>query len=323
MLKMTARYMYSSLPPATQTIYKKIVEGIKQFNENIRISNTVDLELVKQVVECVMLDYPQFYYADFSRICFAKSLFTTEVGISYWLTPTEVQSFDAQISTKVRQIYSQLRLGAVDERTKLNNIYSYMVKNMQYDFTPNGNARYAHCVIGPMLFNKGVCEGISKSFKLLCDVASLSSIVVSGTAVDITNNTNVNHAWNIARIEGVCAHVDATWDICAFRSGNCFYEYFGLSDQEINRDHSSPWKLPVCKGFKRTKADAIGKAELFKELYDFIKDNKTQKSFALKSDVTEEILRKELQRAINVSVKPFQVDYSYNQAHNSVYLRKK
>lgn len=324
MLKMTARYMYSILSPKEQAVYKKIVEGIRRFDNSIRLNGSVSFESIKQIVEYVVLDYPQLYYADFSRVSFSQSVFFTEIGINYWLSKSEVETFDREILKRVTEVFNSLHISSLDENAKLNMIYDYMVKNVQYDFTPNGNAKYAHCIIGPVLYNKGVCEGISKSFKLLCDAASISSIVVTGTAVDITNNKNVNHAWNIARIESTCAHVDVTWDICAFNSGNYFLDYFGLSDEEIGKDHFTELKLPKCVGFSKSKSKKrIGLATLNKSLLDFLGANKTQESFELNSDINEAIFKHELQKAINTSITSIQVDYSYNQHRNTVFVRKR
>jgi transglutaminase/protease-like cytokinesis protein 3 len=63
---------------------------------------------------------------------------------------------------------------------------------------------------------KSVCEGYAQSFKKVCDLLKIESIVIKGYARNSTGEigtipTTSNHAWNAVKIELKWQLVDATW----------------------------------------------------------------------------------------------------------------
>ena len=62
---------------------------------------------------------------------------------------------------------------------------------------------------------KGVCDGYSKLFKKMCDIAGIKSEIVSGytkTKLNQIGNTgSVNHSWNVVWIDSAYYLLDATW----------------------------------------------------------------------------------------------------------------
>ena len=95
----------------------------------------------------------------------------------------------------------------------------------------------------------GVCEGIAKAVKVLCDELGVwCMIAICGNNPD--KGIKYRHTWNIVRINGKYYHLDATFDNTLTR--NCTigeeirYDYFNLEDKSIFRDHE-PLIAPAMK----------------------------------------------------------------------------
>ncbi len=99
---------------------------------------------------------------------------------------------------------------------------------------------------------KAVCDGYSRLFKRMCDIAGVESEMVTGYArtdpYEIGASFNVNHAWNAVRLDSAWYFLDATW-----AAGYCprdpdtdllinyvknYNDYYWLSPPEkLNRNH--------------------------------------------------------------------------------------
>ena len=92
----------------------------------------------------------------------------------------------------------------------------------------------------------GVCEGIAKSVKILCDALGIWCII----AISENNpekKVKYRHAWNVVKIEGKYYHLDATFDNSLGKGEMIRHDYFRLSDKQIFRDHENlVWKVPAC-----------------------------------------------------------------------------
>ena len=105
---------------------------------------------------------------------------------------------------------------------------------------------YSHEIIGPLGQGVGVCEGIAKSVKILCDALGIWCIV----AISENNpekKVKYRHAWNVVKVDGKYYHLDATFDNTLGKGEMIRYDYFRLSDKQIFRDHENlVWKVPSC-----------------------------------------------------------------------------
>lgn len=91
---------------------------------------------------------------------------------------------------------------------------------------------------GVLLHGSGVCDSYSYAFWLLCRMAEIPCIRVTGDALG-------PHSWNKVAIEGTWYNVDVTWDDAAyFLNGvlteRVFHDYYLVSDETLAADHS--WK---------------------------------------------------------------------------------
>ena len=177
----------------------------------------------------VLRDSPQIYY-------YAINLSSYTAGAHVFLKakllyPLEtIKALNKKIEDKLSAITS-----IIDQCTspweKERAIFEYMYGTISYN--DDGSAEEGN-IIGPLLLQRGVCEGISKLFAVLCHRFGIPCILVFGQ----------NHMWNMVNINGVSAHVDVTWGIGQLP---CNYSYFNISDEEILLDHGKDIDcIPKC-----------------------------------------------------------------------------
>lgn len=116
-------------------------------------------------------------------------------------------------------------------------VHDFICANVRYDKLKKA---YSHEIIGPLGQGVGVCEGIAKAVKVLCDALGLWCLIA------ICDNNpekgiKYRHTWNILRVDGTYFHMDATFDNTLGRKGlpgqEFRYDYFNLGDEQIFRDH--------------------------------------------------------------------------------------
>ena len=115
----------------------------------------------------------------------------------------------------------------------LKNIHDYICNNANYDYAAAGLSYATEAHTAAPLFNgKGefVCEGYSKSLKILCDKFGIPCALVSGTG------GNEAHMWAYVQLDdGKWYAVDVTWDD---QNSGIIYNYFLKGSNTMSSDHT-------------------------------------------------------------------------------------
>ena len=132
------------------------------------------------------------------------------------------------------------------DRDKELAIHAFILENVRYDKLKKP---YSHEIIGPLTQGVGVCEGIAKTVKALCDAVQLPCIVALSEAAP-ERGVKYRHTWNVISVDGQRYHLDATFDN-SLQRGTPRYDYFNLDDRHIFRDHEAlVLPLPPCTADK-------------------------------------------------------------------------
>ena len=136
---------------------------------------------------------------------------------------------------------------------------------------------YSHEILGPMTQGVGVCEGIAKTVKVLCDQLGLWCIVALSEA-DPARGIKYRHTWNVVRVGGQYYHLDATFDN-SLQRGEKRYDYYNLDDGRLFRDHERlVLPVPACtdgKGFYYRSVSFTKPEELEKRLAQALRKKRT------------------------------------------------
>ena len=110
----------------------------------------------------------------------------------------EYDRFQSMASEANEILCALLPVDAACEKAKI--IADWMIENISYEDNEEANTAY-----GALINKKAVCDGYAKAYDFLCKKAGLETIYV------LSNESTMNHAWNMIRIEDKWYHIDVTW----------------------------------------------------------------------------------------------------------------
>ena len=113
--------------------------------------------------------------------------------------------------------------GATEEWEIALWLHDWLIYNANYDYT-----FYYYHPDGVLLKGTGVCQSYAEAYALLLDEFSIENIFLGAY--------EMNHAWNLVKIDGEWCHIDCTWDDPG-EGGYENHNYFGMTDKMISADH--------------------------------------------------------------------------------------
>ncbi len=240
---MAYRYYEERLPPRERDAYRAIMRGLSSY-ENRFSAPRLDTDRLGDIFSVVKLDNPLIFGVEKLSFTYYDGSSSVTIKPEYTMKKQEYLNTLETVKKRVKKVLSPAEGKSVVEKETF--IHDYIVKNVRYDRLTKG---YSHEVTGPLCHGIGVCEGMAKTFKLLCDEAGIDSLVCSGIGVPpdtATGKKSERHAWNVVFLDGKSFGVDVTFD--ATLSGETVrYDYFNISDRIMSRDHGSlDFPVPVC-----------------------------------------------------------------------------
>jgi hypothetical protein len=248
MLKSNSKYYYSRLDNATKRIYSSILSAFETRNPNPSFMvNPLRYKVdIPEILNYISSDNPGLFYVDFSKIFINTSLTWVSLRANFLYSNQQIDATEKRLEAVIAKIFASRGGGfaSMDAYNRELTLHDSLVRNISYSNT--GINHETTSIVGALLSRSAVCEGYAKAFKLLCDRADLPCIVVSGKGIPI-GEPEEPHAWNIVKVDGVCAHVDVTWDSTTRGNSDTCYDHFNLTDDDTAKDHT--WNrslLPAC-----------------------------------------------------------------------------
>lgn len=142
-------------------------------------------------------------------------------ALSYYKKASEDIQSDAPEITKLA---AQITNGLGSDYAKAKAIHDWVCTNIWYDWDAyRGGRSYGDTsALGTLKSKKSVCQGYASITAALLRAANIPAKLVSGYALGVStngewddqsaSNTEGNHAWNEAFIEGRWVIIDSTWD---------------------------------------------------------------------------------------------------------------
>ncbi|MGN0372351.1 MAG: transglutaminase domain-containing protein [Enterocloster sp.] len=233
-------YYYSHMNKQQQSIYHAMKTGLTSLEPSFAVPRADGRELA-DIFFRLRLDCPEIFYAVSFRYRFYDGAANVEMVPEYLFDKGKVKDHQKAMKARVEKLARPA--ASMTEREKEQYIHDFICANVRYDKLKKP---YSHEIIGPLGQGVGVCEGIAKTVKILCDTLGIWCMI----AVSDSNpekKIKYRHAWNIVRINGTYYHLDATFDNSLGRGGVPRFDYFNLDDSRIFRDHEPVmYPVPAC-----------------------------------------------------------------------------
>ncbi len=287
------QYYYSQMNKQQQRIYQLMKNGLESLESDFDVPRIDGTEL-SDIFYKLRLDHPQIFYAHTFHYSFYENSTLIKMKPVYLFDKNKIKEHQTAMKSRVEKLAR-----VVQDKSELEKelyIHDFICENITYDKLKK---QYSHEILGPLGQGIGVCEGIAKSVKALCDQLSIDCIVVISEN-NPDKNIKYRHAWNLIKINGIWNHLDATFDNTLGKQ-NSRYDYFNLDDKSIFRDHEPIIdKVPLCVDgnnfyYKQKKLSFTKMEEVEKRCFQAIKKNRIftfhWRGGYLTKDVLEELLQ--------------------------------
>ena len=222
-------FYYQHLIKSEQAVYHAIKTGVTALEDHFLVPYA-DPARISMIFFLVRLDCPEIFYAVTVKLRKWPQSDNLEILPEYLFDKKTIRQQQKAMSARVEKLAR-----AVSTKTELEKelyIHDFICENIHYDKLKKP---YSHEIIGPLGHGVGVCEGIAKSVKVLCDALGIWCIIVISEA-NPEKKIKYRHAWNIVKIGKTYYHLDATFDLSLSKTLTR-HDYFNLSDDAIFRDH--------------------------------------------------------------------------------------
>lgn len=265
--KSVGKYFYEQLNDNQRAIYNglqdnkdKLMSGTYTIQFGNKFADILSTETGSKVlgddyqsaIEAFTHDNSDLFYLDVSKMYLnietKKKAFSTTYNV--YIKPEEgstyfAKGFNSETDVKIAMQKIEQEANRVKANFSGNAykdvklIHDYLIEEINYD--ENYQSKGTYSIYGAFVDKKCVCEGYTRAFKYLADMAGIDCLFMQGTATNSDGRTE-SHAWNSVKLNGTWYLIDVTWDdpIIIGRGvilASTHYKYFLKGTNTFNKDH--------------------------------------------------------------------------------------
>ena len=223
---MVTRYFSLSFDDRHIKAYDDVVDTVSHMRESALIPLTIPTREYSKVLETVRCEQLGFFFIDTRSVGeYNDNAQTFEINFTYKYTAEEINSMLAETEAEAVSIVSRTEnMGSYE---KVKYFHDYLARTVQ----STSEGEFTDSVYGALVKKKALCEGFAKAFSYLCNLSGIDNMIVTGV-------TDIDHMWNMVKLNGNWYHVDVGWDqpAAALRDNYpdmLLYQYFLVSDDVI------------------------------------------------------------------------------------------
>lgn len=250
--ELDGKFYYEKLSSEEQAAYRKVAEGIREGQEQIRIELTEN-DQIERVLLYICNDFPEFFWFNGAGelTTYSGGEAYAEVTPQYSCTGEEREQMQAEIESAAQECLWGIDAYASDYE-KILFVYEYLVNTVDYD----GAAENSQNIYSSLVGRRSVCAGYARATQYLLERLGVFCTYVEGT----TGEEQEAHAWNLVLCDGDYYYVDTTWGDPIFQESegeapvdNICYDYLCCNEEQLFQTHTLKGyvELPPC-----TKMDA-------------------------------------------------------------------
>ena len=239
-------YYYDSLDRTRKQVYYDIHKNLTELSGSFQTAK-LPFEELSEIYFLVRMEDPWIFYTNGFSLKYYDNAETVIMEPRYLFKKKEIAEHRKALSSRLKKL---IRPAAdLDNEGKEKYVHDLICDLVTYDKLKKA---YSHEIIGPLFHGIGVCEGIAKTVKLMCDELGVWCIIALSEN-NPSKGIKYRHTWNVIGLDKGYAHLDVTFDGSLSRVGIKRYDYFNIPDADLYRDHEkSIYALPVCDRSERT-----------------------------------------------------------------------
>ena len=229
---------YTMLSNNEKNLYKQVYANANNIVSTFKPASSVSISEVKNVMEAIYDDHPELFWINTSYTYkYTKDNNVVQIVLDFNETSNNINQSKKVFDSEVNKIINNAKKYS-SNYLREKYVYDTLVTTIKYD----KNASMNQSAYSAIVNKKTICAGYSRAFQYILNRLGIPTYYVVGVA-------NVNHAWNIVKLDDGYYNVDLTWGISEINR----YQYFNKTDSEFNSTHKRKGlslKLPTCNSKK-------------------------------------------------------------------------
>lgn len=216
----------------SELLESRIVEGIQAFSTSIDVSDTgltttdIDNDVVKYVLnshpELISITGGYYYYTSGDKV--------TKLIFSYNSSAKDDQT---KLQEAIDEVDSKVDISGMTDEEIVLAYHEYLTSSVAYAYeaylSGSLGGKHEYDMYGALVNHSAVCQGYAETMFYFLRKAGLPCAIAS--------SKNINHAWNIVKLNGKWYHIDATWDDPVWdMPGRSLHTYFLVSFDTMNKN---------------------------------------------------------------------------------------
>ena len=233
-------YYFQRMSKPQQAAYHAMKTGFTALSPSFSVPKLENRDMAEIFFQ-LRLDCPEIFYVTSFSYRFYPGADHVEMVPEYLFEKSKIKEHQKALSSRIAKLVRPAQ--NLSPLEKEQYIHDFICQDVRYDKLKKS---YSHEIIGPLGQGVGVCEGIAKTVKILCDALGIWCIIAISEA-NPEKGIKYRHAWNILKLDGEYFHLDATFDNSLGHDGIIRYDYFNLDDARLFRDHEPViYPIPAC-----------------------------------------------------------------------------
>ena len=229
MLLCSLGFAYRSAPgcDAAAQASAAILQGVEQRQERIDLSayGLTQDEVWNLYIETIYTLHPELIYTTGFSYCISDGTVTAVCPYyDHRVTPERIAAYEERVSFLLSGVDP-----ALSDLEKVLVLHERICMESEYDDTFNTPESHDLACSGV-----GVCRAYAR---FLCDCLRRL-----GIEARYVSSREMNHAWNLVKLNGHWYHIDATFNDAVHCCGSVNHRWFLKSDAAISADHSG-WAM--------------------------------------------------------------------------------
>ena len=165
-------------------------------------------------------------YNSFKTIAFTYNDYGEfSIEVEHVYSKEEISEINYIVDNQINRLVSD----NMTTENKIKNIHNYIIDNTKYDVLKEDNINdttyKSNTAYGVLIQGYGICSGYSDAMAIFLNKIGIENYKIS----------NDKHIWNLIHINGVWAHLDATWDDPISEFNENRDTYFLISYDELTK----------------------------------------------------------------------------------------
>lgn len=221
------RYHYDLLNDRQKAIFKQIKIALNEEKDSVFVAGASKADLPFKIFTGVLNDFPLMYWVSPNLRYVIQS-----DGLKFMFTFNEHyanrKKYDGMLETISRDLFDRYVKDMTSEYEVELFVHDYLASKVVYDKSDDSTA---HCLLGPLLKGRGVCNGIADAASYLMNAFGLKVTSINGH----DPSAPVGHCWNVIKLGDHYYHLDVTNDL--FREGVPCHAFMNMDDEMASNTH--------------------------------------------------------------------------------------